>query len=62
MPQKTSGLREGEKGKPVQTILPPYLIEWLTDRSERDGVGKSTFIRMKLIEARRLETEGKVTA
>ena len=39
----------------VQTVLPPWLDEWLTERAHRDGVGKSTFIRMLLIQARRAE-------
>lgn len=40
----------------VQTVLPPWLDEWLIERSAREGVGKSTFIRMLLIRERRSDS------
>lgn len=38
-------------------VVPRYLSEWVISRSSENGIGKSTFVRMKLIEARRAEGE-----
>lgn len=48
---------DGERSVNVQTIVPPWLYDWLKERADSEGIGMSTFIRMKLIELRRIEIE-----
>lgn len=48
---------DGDRSVTVQVVVPPYLEEWLRERAEREGVGMSTFVRMRLIEVRKIELE-----